>query len=192
MGARSTKAGASTPATPRSLPSLTASRGALNEGRGLNPGDTRLTSGLGAHGGTLNEGRGLNPGDTSPTRRRGSSDTTLNEGRGLNPGDTRSHQGAMVDNQGRSTKAGASTPATRLLPNRHTVVDFVRSTKAGASTPATRSRRRRNGSCCPPLNEGRGLNPGDTGCYDDVFARVLAAQRRPGPQPRRHLDLCPV
>ena len=162
MGARSTKAGASTPATPRSLPSLTASRGALNEGRGLNPGDTRLTSGLGAHGGTLNEGRGLNPGDTSPTRRRGSSETTLNEGRGLNPGDTRSHQGAMVDNQGRSTKAGASTPATRGLPQLVVKGQEVRSTKAGASTPATLESWGWSSAHRRTLNEGRGLNPGDT------------------------------
>ena len=36
------------------------------------------------------------------------------------------------------------------------------------------------------LNEGRGLNPGDTHpCILPVWARSLA-QRRPGPEPRRH------
>ena len=54
---------------------------ALNEGRGLNPGDTRLMPWSTVRR-SLNEGRGLNPGDGRTT------DAPLNEGRGLNPGDT--------------------------------------------------------------------------------------------------------
>ena len=61
----------------------------LNEGRGMNPGDTPGTKEE-DHGTSeaLNEGRGMNPGDTStpPLLRRAG--TSLNEGRGMNPGDT--------------------------------------------------------------------------------------------------------
>ena len=89
----------------------------LNEGRGVNPGDTSTSSPLAGriHGrstkagawnpgdtpGTgwsgpatcsaLNEGRGVNPGDTRGGRLpRGRRWSPLNEGRGVNPGDTSS------------------------------------------------------------------------------------------------------
>ena len=126
--------------------------------------------------------------------------------------------GCVADLKCRSTKAGASTPATRALmavlvattrptpaqrrpgpqPRRHPDLDIRypvrldprRSTKAGASTPATRADGR---SCWPgssthTLNEGRGLNPGDTSRYGAQRAATTSAlaQRRPGPQPRRH------
>ena len=63
--------------------------GSLNEGRGINPGDTSCLQMRQPHAYALNEGRGINPGDT----RRGSrgkrlSPIALNEGRGINPGDT--------------------------------------------------------------------------------------------------------
>ena len=61
-------------------------RTALNEGRGMNPGDTRHP---GERLATLNEGRGMNPGDTSGPSPRRSASAPLNEGRGMNPGDTR-------------------------------------------------------------------------------------------------------
>ena len=37
---------------------------------------------------SLNEGRGINPGDTSPSARCQDRSAPLNEGRGINPGDT--------------------------------------------------------------------------------------------------------
>ena len=60
---RSTKAGASTPATPRASPPRCAhSRSALNEGRGINPGDTgRHPRPSAVRHDSLNEGRGINP-----------------------------------------------------------------------------------------------------------------------------------
>ena len=86
----------------------------------------------------------------------------------------------------RSTKAGASTPATPV-GDRRRVVARPRSTKAGASTPATQRARHQRLSIQShaqrrpghqprrhstqaliriqsdlPLNEGRGINPGDT------------------------------
>ena len=41
-----------------------ARRGALNEGRGVNPGDTARPAPRNALRSALNEGRGVNPGDT--------------------------------------------------------------------------------------------------------------------------------
>ena len=110
----------------------------------------------------------------------------------------------------RSTKAGASTPATRGICFGDGGVGR-RSTKAGASTPATPleqagwldldsdaqrrpgrqprrhlihpvSRPARN----PALNEGRGVNPGDTPSERAWPSAAIIAQLRPGRQPRRH------
>ena len=57
---------------------------------------------------SLNEGRGLNPGDTPRGPRADSRDAApLNEGRGLNPGDTLAVLGENGPEAVRSTKAGA-------------------------------------------------------------------------------------
>ena len=109
----------------------------------------------------------------------------------------------------RSTKAGAETPATRRVPVVHVLIDR-RSTKAGAETPATRRDPREGYRTSTTLNEGRGRDPGDTigfGLPDAHYTTLnegrgrdpgdtpppydgaddpLAAQRRPGPRPRRH------
>ncbi len=138
--------------------------GPLNEGRGRNPGDTPRPRRQGQLlGTTLNEGRGRNPGDTSRAgRSRRPRPRPLNEGRGRNPGDTC-----------RRPKVGPS--------------GGERSTKAGAGTPATRARKDGRGRGAAPLNEGRGRNPGDTWGTTLLRSMLLAAQRRPGPEPRRHL-----
>ncbi len=108
----------------------------------------------------------------------------LNEGRGANPGDTPDFHRGVV-RAGRSTKAGARTPATRPWPRRLAAA-APRSTKAGARTPATRTRADSGSTATRSLNEGRGANPGDT------LVRFLPrwdcqnAQRRPGREPRRH------
>ena len=65
---------------------------------------------------------------------------TLNEGRGVHPGDTPEHVHRRA-HRGRSTKAGACTPATRApVTRRGPEYGDVRSTKAGACTPATHPR----------------------------------------------------
>ena len=94
--------------------------------------------------------------------------STLNEGRSVNPGDTSSSRSTSdgIALSCRSTKAGASTPATRRVSavDRSRVDHGTRSTKAGASTPATH------------LNSLRA-----------VMSRLpSSAQRRPERQPRRH------
>ena len=108
----------------------------------------------------------------------------LNEGRGANPGDTRDPQQEAAVAHPRSTKAGARTPATRRS---HAEPDagFPRSTKAGARTPATPAASPATGTPSPPLNEGRGANPGDTcpaaGAGSCWFAATLNEGRGANP-----------
>ena len=73
----------------------------------MNPGDTRYPPKTSRSGSSLNEGRGVNPGDTAdPQRAQRSLGVPLNEGRGVNPGDTRLLAVAEPV-AARSTKAGA-------------------------------------------------------------------------------------
>ena len=71
---------------------------------------------------TLNEGRGVNPGDTRTTRPGRRSARPLNEGRGVNPGDTHARRMGPAANVGRSTKVAEVNPAQRRPgrePRRH-------------------------------------------------------------------------
>ena len=138
-------------------------RMALNEGRGVNPGDTRSLrcSSRGQLSLSLNEGRGVNPGDTcsrisvnaqpapfaqrrpgreprrhSATASAGDRTATLNEGRGVNPGDTNTSLESLGETFNAQRRPGRE-------PRRHA---------------RRRGWRPRSGS----LNEGRGVNPGDT------------------------------
>ena len=135
----------------------------------------------------LNEGRGINPGDTPrrldlarPTRE------SLNEGRGINPGDTSS-----VTTYTSSPMCAQRRPGHQ--PRRHWTrrhgtqqTRSNRSTKAGASTPATPRPTACTSEASGPLNEGRGINPGDTRFGLGDVRQRRHAQRRPGHQPRRH------
>ena len=164
---RSTKAGASTPATPlevepiRHLAVVT-----LNEGRSVNPGDTAP----------------LNESVTSSTKAGASTATRRSTKAGASTPATLKRLVRLAPPEVRSTKAGASTPATRQrLANRRAPSTALnegrsvnpgdtssgpghwrhdRSTKAGASTPATLVVGHQS------LNEGRSVNPGDTNCCD--------------------------
>ena len=69
----------------------------------------------------------------------------------------------------RSTKAGASTPATHTFADVTLPEWLTRSTKAGASTPATRAPSSPSPSWSPALNEGRSVNPGDTRAWSRGF-----------------------
>ena len=112
----------------------------------------------------LNEGRGTHPGDT---RRRPAgpccSAPTLNEGRGTHPGDTLRRSWRAACPCGRSTKAGARTPATPP-PRARSAERSRRALNEGRGTHPGDTRRRPAGACCSalPLNEGRGTHPGDT------------------------------
>ena len=85
-------------------------RRSLNEGRGVNPGDTHRPRDRPARTDStaLNEGRGVNPGDTlAHARHRARGHDPLNEGRGVNPGDTHHPWAGPGAGAARSTKAGA-------------------------------------------------------------------------------------
>ena len=158
---RSTKAGARTPATPPVRRGWRRPSASLNEGRGANPGDTRVR-----------------PADISSRRR-------AQRRPGREPRRHRPAARAGRPERARSTKAGARTPAT-LHEVRRLVDDERRSTKAGARTPATRGRTVGGSGADAALNEGRGANPGDTPRVVPLPVRSKPAQRRPGREPRRH------
>ena len=164
---RSTKAGVRTPATPQDfeppdpLPQRSTKAGVR----------TPATLVFGAAQGKVmfrSTKAGVRTPATHGARMRaGRRRPALNEGRGSNPGDTGVHRRAVGHLDGRSTKAGVRTPATLEHRRVGHPVALVRSTKAGVRTPAT------------PLRLGAD------------FAQLQAlhgAQRRPGFEPRRHLD----
>ena len=106
---------------------------------------------------TLNEGRGINPGDTRTRASRLPGMALLNEGRGINPG-----VATVAIAQRRPGHQPRRHPS-EIRANRALV--FPRSTKAGASTPATLGEivvAMPVNACRAALNEGRGINPGDT------------------------------
>ena len=141
---RSTKAGASTPATPWEVPAARVARGPLNEGRSVNPGYTpgqrvhfrrdhvRSTKAGASTPAThpvswthvcATRPRSTKAGASTPATRSPRwgprrSIPALNEGRSVNPGYTRDAFGGVAQINGRSTKAGASTPATQAARRR--------------------------------------------------------------------------
>ena len=184
---RSTKAGASTPATPASSPSGKRTTGTLNEGRSVNPGYTMGLRMQPSSDTSLNEGRSVNPGYT-PALLRNVIHTpwTLNEGRSVNPGYTfqstfsfdsvvpaqrrperqpRLHSSAVTKNTS-SPMCAQRRPERQPPATRDRLADVAqhleRSTKAGASTPATHV----------------------VACSFVIVTRY--AQRRPERQPRLH------
>ncbi len=155
-------------------PHSTSSTISLNEGRGVNPGDTRRTRAAdGCARGALNEGRGVNPGDTRCCRPGPSTARTpLNEGRGVNPGDTSAPQRISVgllnaqrrprcEPRRHRTPAGVNPGDTLRLLRKHN------SPNPAQRRPRCEPRRHaafsRTPCLCRSLNEGRGVNPGDTG-----------------------------
>ena len=96
-----------------------------------------------------------------------------------------------LDDPRRSTKAGARTPATPPAESADRR-RRDRSTKAGARTPATPADAGRRGGHASPLNEGRGANPGDTMRRRMWPVYCRSAQRRPGREPRRHSSTSPA
>ena len=157
--ARSTKAGARTPAT-------------------------RPASGRrGAPAAALNEGRGANPGDTFSSRPPAQAAVRAQRRPGREPRRHLEELDGTHRSDPRSTKAGARTPATRgRAPSRPGA--RRRSTKAGARTPATLDGLKHLPPPLRPLNEGRGANPGDTsGCGDAPTGRRTSLNEGRGANP---------
>ena len=185
---RSTKAGVETPATRRSAGSPGPRRQSLNEGRGRNPGDTRVlelvmaghvqrstkagvetpaTRAISAVEPHSIIGRSTKAGVETPATPPGRYGTRiagrpLNEGRGRNPGDT--------------------PPLTAYKRSWRRTLNEGR----GRNPGDTSSLARRNLPSVRPLNEGRGRNPGDTSPRLLLRLPPVSAQRRPGSKPRRH------
>ena len=132
----------------------------------------------------------MNPGDTRTGAFRRSCSGPLNEGQGVNPGDT-------------SVTSGSNT--TVLLAQRRPGCEPRRHGPGDPIASAVRHAQRRPG--CEPrrhhlyaqvvgrprasLNEGQGVNPGDTWNVTSNVGTLEVAQRRPGCEPRRH-DCCSV
>ena len=77
-------------------------------------------------------------------------------------------------------------PRQHVQPLRRVAARVARSTKAGTgapATPPTGSALRRSWTA---LNEGRDRSPGNTGPPAGEPTCCIAAQRRPGPEPRQH------
>ena len=184
----------------------------LNEGRGISPGDTFRRQTTSKTIPPRSTKAGASAPATLPPSMTGPASAWYAQRR---PGhQPRRHawgwlaSGAMV---ARSTKAGASAPATPLGTAKNRDHGSGRSTKAGASAPATRPAPPAAPSRHRPLNEGRGISPGDTQKPDlrtlpdaqrstkagasapatpasnaTPDSSAISAQRRPGHQPRRH------
>ncbi len=109
---------------------------------------------------------------------------SLNEGRGANPGDTPVAGLPKAAEVGRSTKAGARTPATQAARCEQSG-DCRRSTKAGARTPATLDIA--DGSLVGYGAQRRpGREPRRHPAGSVTPSSLIVAQRRPGREPRRH------
>ncbi len=163
-GRRSTKAEAGTPATQAGV--AIAQRAHLGRstkagaGTPATPGDKATRPAR--TGSTLNEGRGRNPGDTQAPLAVGRSRCPLNEGRGRNPGDTSRWRAWLRCRRPSLNEGRGRNPGDTGLLDAEEAPDRARSTKAGAGTPATPA-------------EPWASSPAPT-----------RAQRRPGPEPRRH------
>ena len=163
--------------------------GSLNEGRGVSPGDTRFST-RGASGPAaipLNEGRGVSPGDTCPRLSPSPSHPRpLNEGRGVSPGDTLATPTALGAWRARAQRRPGREPRrhvglTRAIgydlnaqrrpgrePRRHRGINpLVLMAQGAQRRPGREPRRHRPcrlaaSATRTPLNEGRGVSPGDT------------------------------
>ena len=125
----------------------------LNEGRSINPGDTRALHAMTDLRARCAQRRPEHkPRRHEHGRLRGREPrSALNEGRSINPGDTRAF-GPGVDSPGRGAQR-----RPEHKPRRH---------------PGPR--RRSPGSLPRPLNEGRSINPGDTSCIYTNFSCAIA------------------
>ena len=154
--ARSTKAGAETPAIQRNVADHLGVQTRSTKAGAETPATLGLTNRSPDAGFPLNEGRGRDPGDTLANRCE-----TFHLHRSTKAGaeTPATHPEVLIymTDLERSTKAGAETPATRQGSLGLTSAPD-RSTKAGAETPATHGIEVR----WTALNEGRGRDPGDT------------------------------
>ena len=204
--ARSTKAGAETPATPPAVLESMHGPTALNEDRGRDPGDTPPGSIQGAGclvrstkagaetpatrspvdrdapSGTFAQRRpGPRPRRHPPvSRRRSPSCSTLNEGRGRDPGDTSCRRSYVLWHCNALNEGRGRDPGDTLYFFDKTIHIIIRSTKAGAETPATPLRPSGGRVSGPALNEGRGRDPGDTLASQEIHRQDVGRSTKAG------------
>ena len=162
-GHRSTKAGASTPATRRRPPLLRPSERAQRRPERQPRLHALCTMAM-------------------PLAK----DEALNEGRSVNPGYTWASSGCKQCHLA-AQRRPERQPRLHVEQRRQRISRQMRSTKAGASTPATPSTRSGSSSAAPSLNEGRSVNPGYTSSVRKIRPRCRNAQRRLERQPRLHV-----
>ena len=201
---RSTKAEMLIPATHIARRRFSSHGGPLNEGRDVNPGDTRARRCRGWQAPRpLNEGRDVNPGDTAGrievaehgearstkaemlipatrgcTARLGTNCTALNEGRDVNPGDTRPVVPVLDGHRVRSTKAEMLIPATLPAPPDRCCCRWPLNEGRDVN-PGDTTRHITRPPWSGALNEGRDVNPGDTAPVWRPLLKAISAQRRP-------------
>ena len=207
---RSTKAGASAPATRRHEIQPHACRQRSTKAGTSAPATRGQSAASRDNHASLNEGRGISPGDTESLCFNAITNPSLNEGRGISPGDT-------LQNHQESPRWCGAQRRPGHQPRRHFLKLSVASSECIAQRrPGHQPRRhhygeRRGVPVGWPLNEGRGISPGDTVGCGQIPSRAsgrstkagasapatqwaavkshpapAAAQRRPGHQPRRH------
>ena len=148
----------------------------------------RHTAGRGAWrrpSGTLNEGRDVNPGDT----RSGSDRTALPPLAQRRPGrESRRHSCFPAPNPRRHTaqrrpgrESRRHSPRTAARSMGPATLNEGRDVNPGDTRCARRTARRGR-----TLNEGRDVNPGDTWSIGRGYRHRAVAQRRPGRESRRH------
>ena len=188
----------------------------LNEGRGVSPGDTWIANTMPCTGSDAQRRPGREPRRHQPNARQPRLlDDSLNEGRGASPGDTAadwpgpSSSGHAQRRPGREPRRHSvawmrlnAEPAAQRRPGREPRRHLQQLIEARRSeTPLNEGRgvspgdTTRTGSDrtrpYPPLNEGRGVSPGDTWRAFGGVVYGRHAQRRPGREPRRHCPGCP-
>ncbi len=181
---RSTKAGASTPATLAANSEYEQYRTSLNEGRGLDPGNTRRRGRGPGGGGALNEGRGLDPGNTGLPPPPLNVDTSAQRRPGPRPRQHRPLSLAFA-----LPLCAQRRPGPR--PRQHLALPVPLAAWADAQRrPGPRPRQHVVSSSVITMGltaqRRPGPRPRQHGSIVPRFAAVDRAQRRPGPRPRQH------
>ena len=138
----------------------------------------------------LNEGRSVNPGYTLEHQTTEAPDTALNEGRSVNPGYTRTLPTTSISSylaQRRPERQPRlHSPTTSGVPSTHGAQRRPeRQPRLHTRLPGAAGRARAT------LNEGRSVNPGYTRTAWSGMSRPASAQRRPERQPRLHAPTAP-
>ena len=189
---RSTKAGVDTPATPADALAVFFNNGVRSTKAGVETPATLGWLGLWRDASVFAQRRPeqklrLHAATVGPP---GPRPWPLNEGRSRNSGYTPCGAAGLWRtglplNEGRSRNSGYTRRVAQRLQRRR-----GRSTKAGAETPATPPRAATSRSSGSSLNEGRSGNSGYTGFGHDLLMICMSAQRRPKSKLRLH-DLTP-